>query len=444
MQEAASEERGLSVRSIPSDAWVNALSHLGASDVASVSETCRGLAGPAEVVAACSRIGGETYEALLRVAGRESPRRRRSASEEGRAAASLSLRVLRTAELQKISDGLNRAQDDQGQRGYWLSKNWASHARRYCEAARAKLASHGGTPQGKRGRGRSRSSSSESLPPWPDANADLVCEHGALAPRSVPRAKRVLVDRAAWRAIASRFPLSTKFKASTAAECRACLAVLEDRHRQKAEERSRLECEKQRRLSELEDAPSPLLRALLSKDRAKRGVPPHRVSLEALAANGADAGVPPLALGRYHLVPRAWMQSWRASLRNPSAPRPGPPPTHDCLCVAHGRPLVSPDLANYLAGRVPALRFPKRTTASEILDAHEWAALNALFPVDFAVAFDVLPDHSANFLQIRWLTEPCRLCDANGTTQDLDLKFRPRDAKRLGKSRYHEDDACVF
>lgn len=489
-----------------------------------VRETGKRVISDSEVVRACARIGGEVYDTLLKSAlksranalvgarllfkieghASSSPPRdsaNRAApcarsplqADELRLAASSAILVLRTAELQRIVDGLNRAQEEHysaNPRGYWLSKNWMSQARRYCEASRARLLSnkeHQPTSHQRRARGRSRSSSSESLPPWPDANADLLCTHGAFAPRSVPRAKRVLVDRATWRAIACRFPHSTKLKASAAAECRVCLGVLEDRAKQKARQRSLLEDERQRRISELDgltddDQPRVLaaasaragkvqdefakpttpsgirgelasptlptsisgrLRGLLSRERAKRGVPSHRVSAEAVAANRRGARVSPLGPGRYHLVPRAWMQAWRASLRNASLPRPGPPPTANCLCVAHGRPLVPPDLASYLGGELAHVKFPQlpTSTTSEIVDAEEWQALNALFPVDFAVAFDITPDISDNFLELHWLTEPCRLCDASGTAQDLDLKFRPRDAKRLGKHRYQEDEA---
>lgn len=502
--------------SIPTDALLTALSHLRARDIAAVREVARNTLSLSDVVAVCARIGGREYDSLLKAALRargvalpgarllvrdrgedfgiilstSSPRSasssdkqrkhkqgppRRAATaaaelprqNETRPAAATAVHVLRTAELQRISDGLNRAQEDPGNnssaRGYWLSKNWISHARRYCEACRSRLLSqkeHQG-PVGSSRRSRGRSSS-EFLPPWPDANADLLCEHGALAPRSVPRAKRLLVDRATWRAVANRFPLSTKFKASTAAECRACLDVLEARVRDKARERSRLEDEKRRRLSELDGAPaedrspralspsplecvdelstSGLLRGLLARDRVKRGVPLQKLAFEIVDGDHCWGAVP-LKPGRYHLVPRAWLQKWRASLRSATAPRPGPPTTSDLLCVAHGLPLVSPHLEAYLAGDVPHLHLA-HAASSEIVDSDEWRALNALFPVDFAVAFDVASHISGNFTHIDWPTEPCRLCDARRAT--LDVKLRPRDAKRLGKSRYQEDDALCF
>ena len=413
-----------------------------------------------------------------------------------RLAAGSALRILRVAELQRIYEGLDgaiTAVDPQITRGYWLSKNWASHARRYCEAKRRELLDDVPQSSGQR-RGRSRSSSSEALPPWPDANADLLCDHGFLAPRSMPRAKRVIVDRACWRAIAARFPLSTKLKISTAADCRTCRTIIEDRHLRKQAERAFLFDEKQRRLSELDDLDEPtcpvaslplekkddddvddvddddpvgeeetlarrpdssttttedllsprssstssLLRRLASKDRARRGVPASALSPVAAAALASGVtGVPPLVAGRYHLVPRRWLQSWRASLRSAKTPRPGPPTTTDLLCVAHGLPLVAPELRAYLSGDLPALPLnPATTTTCEIVDASEWRALNALFPVDFAVAFDLDIVDFPSALRLTWLTEPCAKCDSTGLNFG-NLHFRARTGK--GKHKYRDD-----
>ena len=113
-------------------------------------------------------------------------------------------------------------------RGYWLSKNWAQHLRRYYEQSRAKLLSPSqkGTPI----RRRSRSNSGEALPLWPDANAEILCEHGFLClGRVLDLAPKGCWSLETWRAIQGRFLLSTKFKASTAAEClsvRSCVETV--------------------------------------------------------------------------------------------------------------------------------------------------------------------------------------------------------------------------
>lgn len=414
---------------VPLDAVIRALSYVGSRELASLVETSRSAISRDDVQLACVRMGGEAYESLVSKASSCPP------------SVFWSLEALSSVELTRISDGLSRAQQDDGRgspRGYLVSKSWAWHARRYCEASRTKLQKKE-TP--KKSRGRSRTASTESLPPWPDANADLLCEHGALAPRSVPRAKRILVDRTCWRAIALRFPLTTKFKGSTAAVCRACLEIVEERARQKAEERTRLDDEKKKRRSEIDETAEEdvAIRRLLSRERAKRGFPTHRLRTD---PPFSLEGVPPLSPGRYRLVPRRWMQAWRGSLRTASSPRPGPPTTSDCLCVAHGLPLVAPDVADFVVGNVPFLSFDScSSTLSEILDADEWRALNSLFPVDFAVAFDVGPDRTGCFLRVTWVTEPCKLCDATGTA--VNLKFRPRDARRLGRSRYDDDSYAI-
>eukprot|EP00633_Aureoumbra_lagunensis_P004771 CAMPEP_0197317410 /NCGR_PEP_ID=MMETSP0891-20130614/46904_1 /TAXON_ID=44058 ORGANISM="Aureoumbra lagunensis, Strain CCMP1510" /NCGR_SAMPLE_ID=MMETSP0891 /ASSEMBLY_ACC=CAM_ASM_000534 /LENGTH=305 /DNA_ID=CAMNT_0042807393 /DNA_START=170 /DNA_END=1088 /DNA_ORIENTATION=- len=196
--------------SIPNDAILQALSYLGASDISAIYIT--GRVAVEDIPGLCASVGGEVFQNLLK---KQTTPKKKNKNE---LAAGRALQTLRVAELVKILNGLNDAQES-GTRGYWVSKSWAQQFRRYTEAQRLLLGTESASPNnGQRSRGRSRSSSSESLPPWPDANAELLCEHGSLGPRNGPRAKRLIVDRSTWRTIAYRFPLSTKLKVSSAAD----------------------------------------------------------------------------------------------------------------------------------------------------------------------------------------------------------------------------------
>ena len=199
------------LRALPEGVLALSLERLHARDIASLRESAKDVITANDVPLLCRQIGGSRYDGVVRALARSkmtSPSKNRRTTTETRNDAGEALASLRVAELEKIADGCATAtepRDDDSVRGYWLSKNWAQHLRRYYEQSRAKLLSPSvkGTPQ----RRRSRSNSGEALPPWPDANAEILCEHGFLCPRACarPGSKRVLVSRETWRAIQGRF-----------------------------------------------------------------------------------------------------------------------------------------------------------------------------------------------------------------------------------------------
>lgn len=443
------------LRALPDGVLALSLEKLHARDVAAVREAAKDVVSADDVPRLCRQIGGSKYDGIVRALARSkmtSPTKNRKAVAETprNTVAGEVLAALRVAELERIAEGTANAlepRDDDVVRGYWLSKNWGQQARRYYEQSRAKLLS---PPQRTPPRRRSRSNSGETLPPWPDANAEILCEHGFLCPRACarPGSKRVLVDRLTWRAVEARFPLSTKFKASTAAECLQCLQCVWDHKDGIKLARQRAEDERLARLREVDDleppptppraksgqhwwaktkpgqaalqrqsSPLALLRGLLPKDRARRGYP------------GTSARLAP---GAYRLVPRAWLKKWRRSLAVSGAERPGPPTTSDCLCAAHGLPVVPAHVMCWLRGEsTDLLPHSSQQTSSdcEVVTADEWRAVNALFPVDYAIAFDVTPTG------VRWATEPCAQCDDGRRGDSFDVTFRARDYKRMGRCR---------
>ena len=435
------------LRALPEGVLALSLERLHARDVAALRESAKDIITSNDVPLLCRQIGGSRYDGVVRALQRSkmtSPTKNRRTTTETNAAGE-ALASLRVAELEKIADGCSMAtepREDDVVRGYWLSKNWAQHLRRYYEQSRAKLLSP--ASPAKPQRRRSRSNSGEALPPWPDANAEILCEHGFLCPRACarPGSKRVLVSRETWRAIQGKFPLSTKFKASAAAECLECLQCVQDRKEARALVRQQQDDERLERLREVDEcsahwwakpkkplqaalqrrsSPSSLLRGLLPKERARKGFP----------------GGNRLSPGAYRLVPRAWLKKWRRSLAVSGAERPGPPTTSDCLCHAHGLPVIPAHVTAWLRGESLDL-LPHHSQATdfdcEVVTLDEWRAINALFPVDYAIAFDV--DGNGD---VRWATEPCAQCDDGRRGESFDVTFRARDYKRMGRCRPDRD-----
>ena len=435
------------LRALPEGVLGLSLEKLHARDIAALRESAKDVITANDVPLLCRQIGGSRYDGVVRALQRSkmtSPTKNRRTTTETNAAGE-ALASLRVAELEKIADGCSMAtepREDDVVRGYWLSKNWARHLRRYYEQSRAKLLSP--ASPAKPQRRRSRSNSGEALPPWPDANAEILCEHGFLCPRACarPGSKRVLVSRETWRAIQGKFPLSTKFKASAAAECLECLQCVQDRKEARALVRQQQDDERLERLREVDEcsahwwakpkkplqaalqrrsSPSSLLRGLLPKERARKGFP----------------GGNRLSPGAYRLVPRAWLKKWRRSLAVSGAERPGPPTTSDCLCHAHGLPVIPAHVTAWLRGESLDL-LPHHSQATdfdcEVVTLDEWRAINALFPVDYAIAFDV--DGNGD---VRWATEPCAQCDDGRRGESFDVTFRARDYKRMGRCRPDRD-----
>ena len=125
----------------------------------------------------CRQIGGARYDGVVRAVGAiedDVPNKNRQNNRDKERAGE-ALASLRVAELEKIADGCATAtepRDDDSVRGYWLSKNWAQHLRRYYEQSRAKLLSPSqkGTPIRRRSRSQLARPS-----PWPGCAMPRFC-----------------------------------------------------------------------------------------------------------------------------------------------------------------------------------------------------------------------------------------------------------------------------
>ncbi|CAB1101293.1 unnamed protein product [Ectocarpus sp. CCAP 1310/34] len=326
------------------------------------------------------------------------------------------LETLRHAELSHVAS-LVRGPQRPG-KGYYLSKSWAGNLRRYVEAqarrrrspsfASNSAAGSGATVGGsggkeKRSRGRERAESNL-MPPWQDVNADIMCQHGGLARSSQGnRAKRQVVDKRVWRELVLFFPAAVPFRAESV-ECLECRGLC-------ANERKAEEAVKSQREQEIA---LPVLRALYGR---KTGVPSAALSAPR-GSPGYSAGPPsaarpacPLLPGIYHLLPRYWLNAWRAYVRDPRAPSPRTLDTALLLCEGHGLLLAPPHVEEFLSGERRALLGgldPDRSgCVCEVVTPEEWDALTLLHPCDLGVRFCIDPDSGAAIFN----SKKCKSCD---------------------------------
>ena len=107
----------------------------------------------------------------------------------------------------------------------------------------------------------------------------------------------------------------------------------------------------------------------------------------------------------------------------------GPPRRRRTACHAHG--CQYPGARHGKLGRDLLPHHSQATDFDcEVVTLDEWRAINALFPVDYAIAFDV--DGNGD---VRWATEPCAQCDDGRRGEAFDVTFRARDYKRMGRCR---------
>lgn len=299
-------------------------------------------------------------------------------------------------------------------KGFWVSKTWCNHARKWVELQRPLLCPKKAKGKAVKRRSRSngsRRSSSSDLPPWPDINADIVCEHGNLARACSMRGKRRVVDCKTWAELIKFYPTSRAFPTAESGECIICACQVAARE----EDKQRLCLQvKQSRKAEL---CHPARARLFGR---RTGVPQH-------LHRGRDRSPMqlPLLPGVYHLLPRFWLRTWRHFIRDHQAPPPPPLESSHLLCEAHGLPLVPPHVSQFLAGDRDALLPPLDDAESEhqqvlceILADEEYDALLELYPAEDHPRFAVLPDHR----QVHWRTEPCLCCDSGHA--DVCLRWR--------------------
>lgn len=305
--------------------------------------------------------------------------------------------------------------------GYYVSASWLANARKYFEALPLPEVDKKKTPQKKsnnRARIRQRRGS-EALPPWPDVNADITCEHGNLALSKGIRAKRRLMENKSWHLLRKFYPQSQAFKSRLCGDCPECA---------NSESEARI-AEEQRREHELRERQEGMTDQLWALANRSKGVPGHCLVhydedfAAALVAAEEEGHVvelfrtPPVVPGLYHLVPRSWLRVWRSFVKGDQDVKRIPALDCTCLlCSAHGMLVPPPHVDSFLKG----LRGKKYLLGGlgdyggqqyEIVTTDEWDALSNLVSEhehgrpDFTVRF------SCDGESITWSTDMCSNCD---------------------------------
>jgi len=257
----------------------------------------------------------------------------------------------------------------------------------------------------KQERKKNRKLSDACMPPWPNVNHDIICEHGYLkqscnsgnarsinagtTSRNLPhspasgvadnggsrsaRAKRRLMDKQAWKVLKKLYPEGVQLS-TREGECIQCTMEAEAKKRN----------QEMQKLKEKEERKKPLQNEFLRRfyKRARGGVPEDcltvlpdkdnngRYSSSTLdSRNSAETPLGkkgsfyksankilcPLVPGVYYVLPRAWCHRWRKYIKTGEGGRPCAPDTSACLCDAHRLPLIPPHLESFLYGESTSL-----------------------------------------------------------------------------------------
>ena len=327
--------------------------------------------------------------------------------------------------------------------GYWVSATWISNAKKYYDTLTLPVDNKKGKT-GKKAKAMKRirqRRGSESLPPWPDMNADITCDHGNLALTKGIRAKRKLIDKKSWQILNKYYPFSNKFKSRTCIDCPQCSGEANEEKERLLQRRQ--ETIKSRRMYLTED-----LHALAKRSN---GVPSQSLSIRdedminainaAIAIEENESGVnnnnrilrpQPLLPGIYHIMPRWWLKSWRSFIKDPEVTQLPNLDLTCLLCNAHGLLLAPPHIEEFLRG------FRKNVfgglSASEyegvvyeIVSTEEWESLTSMYTREHAANW---PDFSVRFScdgeEFQWSQPVCQQCNAFADTNQHCLIPRRR------------------
>ena len=187
------------------------MSSLRAYDLGALQQTCKAFADPKLADRVVKYVSGGVYPTSLTTGFATAQVAGTTASGGGL----LKFKNMRDMEMLVVARVLSRPEP---QEGFWVSKAWCKSALKWLEATTK-------TPKKnlskKKGRIRDRRLS-DALPPWPNINADLMCQHGSLVTSSKPGAKRKVIDKKAWRALRKLYPESSSIP-TTNQECVDCL-----------------------------------------------------------------------------------------------------------------------------------------------------------------------------------------------------------------------------
>lgn len=345
---------------IPTEIQVSILGYLRAFDLASVQQTCRHFHSPEFITNVIHHTATQVYPPDLTdgfdhiVRGKAEPK-----DSNGHFTNYEPMRDIETLVVARV---LSRPEPPYHERskGFYVSKAWCKTALQWLESQQQQQLQlqlqlqqqgnghgHGkkkGRKEKKKARIRARKLS-DVLPPWPNVNHDLTCEHGDLKHCSSKsaRARRRVMDKQAWKVLKKLYPDSIQLRALQT-ECLQCALEAETVKKTAEAQKEMDKSERRKPLS------NPLIRAIYT--RANKGVPLHALVSE--TTKTAKTCACPLKPGIYTAVPRAWCHKWRKYLKS-GGEKPNAPDGSALLCDAHKLPLVPNHLEAFLYGDNPQL-----------------------------------------------------------------------------------------
>jgi len=333
---------------LPPELQVRWLTYLRAYDLAPVAQTCRYYASTALVHSVVEHCSSHIYPKSLTKGFEKEPVQQKKKQEA--TTTTYTLEHLRNMELLVVARVLAQPEPESG---YIVSKSWCKTALKWLEQQQQQP-----TPTKKKITKKQRVRSrrlSNAMPPWPNANADLLCEHEQLQPcNRRSQARRKLLRASDWKTLQKLFPQSTPLPSARGAclQCQQAAMVV------KQEQTQRLEQERLERRACLEQDH---VRAVYTRSK---GVPEQakwKHFAAAAASNDANNGCP-LVDGTYYIVPREWCSGWRRFIKTGegglSPTRYHAPDATPLLCRKHGLVLVPPHLEAFLYGETEHLYAP--------------------------------------------------------------------------------------
>ena len=132
--------------------------------------------------------------------------------------------ILRACEIKSILFALASPAPTHG-RGYWISTNWVTNAKKYYQGLIIpNLYSNGKIKTLKKTVKPLRlcCRGTDALRPSPEMNADITCPHNDLAIHTNPRSKRRLLDTRSWFHLRKFYPKGYEFMSSEIGACCEC------------------------------------------------------------------------------------------------------------------------------------------------------------------------------------------------------------------------------
>ncbi|GMH72496.1 hypothetical protein TL16_g05932 [Triparma laevis f. inornata] len=366
-----------SLTTLPVDVLTYTLMYLRAYDLSSLQQTCVCFSDRDLVVRVVKCVSEQIYPSSLTLGWKsEKVSGRRAEATTG------GFERLRDLEMLVVARVLSRPDAEEG---FFVSKAWCKSALKWLEAS---TPSKKASSSKKKGRIRERRLSN-ALPPWPNINVDLVCEHGSLVRSSKPRAKRKVIDKKAWKVLRRLYPESKEMSTNDS-ECLECKFNRLENQRKEQEKQNKNKTERKKVLEVgfVREVFNRTKGKLPSPTRSLRSWPPlgnsgvtpskkqPKVEMQMLMPDGV---LPPPPVFKMVNLPLPRLQDGVSPNAEPHDSYP------QTTCNLHGKCVPPFHLIQWLNNTTPTLlTISQRSNPSlntvEILTEAEYASLIEKFP----------------------------------------------------------------